>query len=287
MCTRSNSTNSGYSNRDRGFVPNSESVHERRLWKIYSDGSYLANNSAWHVEDSAWKAQHIENMLRSHNLIPRSVCEVGCGAGEVLIELAKRLPRETSYDGFEISPDAYRICSQKSTESVRFHLSDLLTTGEYFDLLLAIDVFEHVEDCFTFLRKLKEHSQYQVFHIPLELSALMVARPEPLMHQRRTVGHLHHFNKETALATLTDTGYQVIDWFYTSGRTELGDLGWKTQVLKIPRKALYRMSQDTAVRLLGGYSMMVLTRKASGQESNSAATARTTSDTRRATFLSG
>jgi hypothetical protein len=54
------------------------------------------------------------------------------------------------------------------------------------------------------------------------------------------VGHLHHFSKETALAALEDTGYRVIDHRYTSGRTELGGLGWKTRMLKLPRKSRAR-----------------------------------------------
>ena len=72
------------------------------------------------------------------------------------------------------------------------------------------------------------------------------------------MGHIHHFCKETALATLEDTGYRVIDHFYTSGATDLAGHGWKSNLLKWPRKALYSMDQDAAARLLGGYSLMVL-----------------------------
>jgi hypothetical protein len=119
-------------------------------------------------------------------------------------------------------------------------------------------VFEHVEDCFSFLRRLRDKARHKVFHVPLELSALMVARARPLLEQRRSVGHIHHFSKETALALLEDTGYRVIDHFYTSGRTELGGLGWKSRLLKWPREALFHADPDAAARILGGYSLMVL-----------------------------
>jgi cyclopropane fatty-acyl-phospholipid synthase-like methyltransferase len=226
---------------------------------IYSDGSYLEQNPHWHEGDSAWKAAHIATMLQRNQLTPATVCEVGCGAGEILRSLSLRsLPGSVKFDGYDISSDAYAICAPKQTETIRFHLADLLEQDQHYDLALAIDVVEHVEDYYSFLRRLKPKARHKIFHIPLELSALMVARRSPLMHQRRTAGHLHHFSKETALACLEDTGYQVIDYFYTSGRTELGNLAWKTRLLKGPRKALGAVSPDAAARLLGGYSLLVL-----------------------------
>ena len=225
---------------------------------IYTDGTYLENNPEWHADDSAWKAGHVASMLERHGLVPASVCEIGCGAGEILRSLATRLPATTRFMGYEISPNAYQLCSHKASERIGFKLADLLEEEAHFDLAMAIDVFEHVEDYFSFLRKMRGKARYKIFHIPLELSALMVARARPLLDARRSVGHIHHFSKETALASLEDCGYKVIDHFYTSGRTELGNLGWKTQLLKWPRKALYRLNPDAAVRLLGGYSLLVL-----------------------------
>jgi SAM-dependent methyltransferase len=190
--------------------------------------------------------------------VPATVCEVGCGSGEVLRHLGANLAPGTKFFGYDISPDAYQLCARKSGGNYSFKLADLLEEKEYFDVVMAIDVFEHVEDYFTFLRKLRTKARHKVFHIPLELSALAVARARPLLAARRAVGHIHHFSKETAIAALEDTGYKVLDHCYTSGRTELGDLGWKSRLLKGPRQALYRMNPDAAARLLGGYSLLVL-----------------------------
>lgn len=225
---------------------------------IYTDGTYLRNNPDWHVDDSPWKADHIARLLDRNGIVPQTVCEIGCGAGEILRSLSTRLPATTKFFGYEISPNAYALCSAKASEKFTFRLANLLDEPEHFDLAMACDVFEHVEDYFGFLRKLRTKAKYKIFHVPLELSALQVARAQPLLHQRRSVGHIHHFSKETALATLEDTGYRVIDHFYTSGRTELGNLGWKSRMLKWPRQALYKLSPDAAARVLGGYSLLVL-----------------------------
>jgi cyclopropane fatty-acyl-phospholipid synthase-like methyltransferase len=227
---------------------------------IYSDGTYFRNNPDWHVDDSAWKARHIAGILERNGVAPRSVCEIGCGAGEVLRNLARHLPGDTRFVGYDISPDAYRLCAPKAAGNVEYRLGNLLEEPADFDLAMAIDVFEHVEDYFDFLRRLRTKSKLKVFHIPLDLSAWALLRGRPLIDARRSVGHIHYFSKDTALAALEDTGYEVTDWCYTSGRTELPNLGWKTRLMKGPRRALFRLDPDAAARTLGGYSLLVLAR---------------------------
>ena len=225
---------------------------------IYTDGTYLRKNPECHSGDSAWKARHIATMLERHGIVPQTVCEIGCGAGEILRSLSTQLEPSTRFFGYEISQDAYSICSKNEGGRFTFRLANLLDEDVHFDVAMAIDVFEHVEDYFGFLRKLRTKAQYKIFHIPLELSAQEVLRGRPLINARKSVGHIHHFSKDTAIATLEDCGYRVRDHFYTSGRTELGGLGWKSQLLRIPRHALYSWSPDAAARVLGGYSLLVL-----------------------------
>ncbi len=67
---------------------------------------------------------------------------------------------------------------------------------------MAIDVFEHVEDYFGFLRKIK--GEYKIFHIPLDLSMQTVLRATPIIANRKTLGNVHYFTKEIAIEALTD-----------------------------------------------------------------------------------
>jgi SAM-dependent methyltransferase len=228
---------------------------------IYTDGTYLRQNPNWHQDDSAWKAGHIQALLARNGITePGSICEVGCGAGEVLRVMSQRFPAATQFVGYDISPMAYAISQQKAGGNLSYKLGDVFDDSVTFDVVMAIDVFEHVEDYFSFLRRLREKGKFKVFHIPLELTVQNVLRGRPLLDARRSVGHIHHFSTETAIAALEDTGYQVVDHFYTSGRTELPGLGWKSKMLKWPRRMVYRVSPSTAVRVLGGYSLMVLAR---------------------------
>lgn len=224
---------------------------------IYQSGEYAERNPTYHVEDSAWKAEQILSMLRRQNLRPRTVAEIGCGAGEVLRQLHARMP-EVEFDGYEISPQGYALCETRAAERLRFHCTDLLATETpLFDLLLCIDVFEHVEDYMGFLRRLRGRAVHKIFHIPLDISAQSVVRSRPILLERELVGHLHYFTKETALATLGDTGYEIIDWFYTPGALA-NPRSTLARLAALPRRILSRVNQDMTVRVLGGYSLLVL-----------------------------
>jgi cyclopropane fatty-acyl-phospholipid synthase-like methyltransferase len=226
---------------------------------IYQDGTYLGKNPTWHQEDSSWKAKQICRILRKNDINPSTICEVGCGAGEILNCLANTCGANVLFSGYEISSQAFEICKKKEKQNLRFFLKDLLAEREAsFDVVMAIDVFEHVEDYFGFLRKLRDKGKYKVFHIPLELSVQAVLRCSPILRSRAKVGHIHLFTKEIALAALKDTGYEVVDYFYTRGSLEVPNRSWKTRLMMLPRRLFFFIQQDLAVRTLGGFSLLVL-----------------------------
>lgn len=100
--------------------------------------------------------------------------------------------------------------------------------------------------------------RYKIFHIPLDLSVQSVLRAWPIEKLRANVGHLHYFFKDTAIATLKDCGYSVIDYKYTASRLELPNQAFSSTLMRLPRKLLFSINPDLAVRLLGGYSLLVL-----------------------------
>jgi cyclopropane fatty-acyl-phospholipid synthase-like methyltransferase len=226
---------------------------------IYEDGTYLLNNPTWHEEDSPWKAKQIGRILRANNIKPATICEVGCGAGGILDCLAQDFDKNVAYTGYELSAAAFAMCQKKERPGLSFFKKDLFEEGDAkFDVVMAIDVIEHVEDYIGFLRKLRARGKYKVLHIPLDLSVQTVLRSSPLLRGRQAVGHIHYFTKETALATLKDTGYEVVDSLYTGGSLELPNRGWRANLMKAPRAVLFSIHRDLTVRLLGGYSLLVL-----------------------------
>lgn len=227
--------------------------------EIYQTGEYLTKNPTWHTEDSPWKASNILKIIARNKLKPTTICEIGCGAGEILNQLYQQMQTDVSFTGYEISPQAFELCQTRSKERLQYKLANIIDDGNaFYDTVLAIDIFEHIEDYLGFLRKIKNKGIYKIFHIPLEMSVQMVLRSKPIMRARNEVGHLHYFSKETAIATLKDAGYEIIDHFYTAGMSDLPAKSLKTLLAKLPRKFLFGLNQDLTVRVMGGYSLMVL-----------------------------
>lgn len=224
---------------------------------IYLDGTYAAKNSSFGDDNAAWKAASVRRMLAAQGWSAARVCEIGCGGGGILVELSKQMP-DTQFTGYEPMPEAYAVCRTRAGGRLEFlHESPAGKVPETpFDVALCLDVFEHVEDYMGFLRSLRGLARHFIFHIPLDMNAQMVFRLEPILRVRREVGHLHYFCRETALATLRDSGYAVDRWFYTDSSTS-SYANWKFRLMKLPRKALFALAPDFTVRVLGGYPLMV------------------------------
>lgn len=225
---------------------------------VYADGEYARRNPSYHVQDAAWKARQILKILRGREDQVQSIGEVGCGVGEVLYELQRGLPPSVRFSGYDISPQGIERAARRANERLHFECADFLRLEtEAFDLLLIIDVIEHVEDFMTFLRTIRGRGRYKVFHIPLEMNAQSILRNRPI-DSRSQLAHLHYFMKDTALSSLRETGYQIIDWVYTPSGCGLKNRGWKADVMKVPRRLLAALNPDFAARSLGGFSLLIL-----------------------------
>jgi hypothetical protein len=163
--------------------------------------------------------------------------------------------------GCDVSPQAIELCRSRANERLRFLLGDITKISEnFFELILVLDVIEHVEDYFSLLRNIKERALYKIFQIPLDLSVQTILRATPLLKDREKYGHIHYFNKEIALQLLIDVGFQIVDYFYTGVALDLPSSNFKNLVMRIPRRLIYSANRDMAVRLLGGYRLLILTK---------------------------
>lgn len=224
----------------------------------YTSGAYYEHNPSWDLEDSPWKASRVQALMAAHSIRPGTLAEVGCGAGAVLAALRPVLP-ETELFGFDIAPAAASFWERHAPARIHFELGDFFEISQRcYDIVLVLDVLEHLANPFDFLVRLSRHAPYFVFHFPLDLSASSVLRESPLLHARVKVGHLHYFTKGLALALLEECGYVVVDWQYTGAAFSAPQRTWKIRLGGLARRLAYAMNKDFGVRLLGGETLMVL-----------------------------
>jgi SAM-dependent methyltransferase len=218
----------------------------------YTTHDYLRHNPTWDIEDSTWKSDKVTAMLAAVSCKPSSICEVGCGAGGVLAKLRRAYP-ETELFGYDIASDAARFWSEHVSANIHFEIGDFFELSERtYDVLLLLDVIEHLQDPFDFVTRLRNYASLFVFHFPIDLSAVTVLREQPLLSSRLKVGHIHYFTKGLALALLEECDYHILDWHYTGAAFTSPKRTWKTRLASLPRRMAYAVNKDWGVRLLGG-----------------------------------
>ncbi|MGA7193436.1 MAG: class I SAM-dependent methyltransferase [Anaerolineales bacterium] len=231
----------------------------------YTDGTYLEKVKDWHISDSPWKASKVFQMIEKNHLVFKSLYDIGCGAGQILAELQTKLDKDVRLAGFDISPQAIEIAKLKENAGLKFFNDDFLTAEIASpDVLLLLDVFEHIPDYLGFLDSLRKKANWIVFHIPLDMCARAVlSKSFYMLYMRKQYGHLHYFSKETALATLSDLGYEIIDYFYTVD-DEIGSnniqRGLKERIHYEIRKNLFRLNPGLAAASFTHFNLMVLAR---------------------------
>lgn len=227
---------------------------------MYTNGEYLKENPTWDSEDSEWKAEQILKIIEKNKLEYSSIYELGCGGGDVIRYLQQKIDNNNcTYKGYEISPQAYEICKSKENANLHYVLKDFLLEKDVkCDIILLIDLIEHLENYHEYLRTIKSSSQYKILHIPLEFFAVSAIYEKLLLNQRKKVGHIHYFTKGIAIAMLEELDYEIVDYFYTPGYTLNRNYGFKDKLIKIPRIIFSHISKDITARIFGGYSLMVL-----------------------------
>ena len=227
---------------------------------VFVSGEYLQKIPQWHTEDSAWKAKGVLQMIERNHLSPRTVCDIGCGAGEVLRQLQSQMDPQCLFLGYDIAPRAIELSRSRENDRLHFRLVDVVKEPDaHFDLLLVLDLLEHQENYFSFLRDIKPLAPYQIFHTVLDLSVYSLIQKDGLTKRRRVLEDLHFFTKDTALQALIDENYEILDWFYAP-RSIYRSSRMVERIRQLPRAFCFALHKDFAVRLLGGYTLFVLTR---------------------------
>lgn len=182
--------------------------------------------------------------------------DIGCGAGLICELLAKKYPNK-SFAGFEPSPDAQLFISQREKlKNLRFYEKNFFESDDAFDLITCLDVFEHVEDYFGFLKSLKQKGKKFIFNIPLDMNVTKVFM-SGIKYAREEVGHLHYFSQYSAIETLKDCGYTINKSYLNVAFLKIPPRNIR-QLLILPiRLCSLVLGKAIAAKVFGGVSLIV------------------------------
>ena len=230
------------------------------MTNIYNDHTYLKNNPDWHAGDALFKSGQILELLKQ---IPNpffKIAEIGCGSAQILVELSKKLPEQISFYGFDISNDAIDIAKAKETSRIKIMQLDLVNEPDeyyFFDVLLVIDVLEHIDNYFKFLDGIRKKGKYTIFHIPLDLSVWSLFREKILIESKERVGHIHNFTEDFIKNILEDRGFRILFRSYTEPAYKPKSI--KEAVVNSTRKLIFKINKRFATKSIGGFSILLLT----------------------------
>lgn len=221
----------------------------------YSDGSYLKQNTNWHQGDSPYKAGLVIQMLQRRGFDFKDCADVGCGAGLVTSILAKTLTDKQFY-GFDMSKDAAQFWEENAARNLAFSSQDILDVRKTFDLVLCLDVFEHVDDYIGFLRQVRDRGSRFIFNVPLDMSVAKLLTGG-LRFVREEVGHLHYFTAYTAMETLKYAGYEIEDSFLSAMFRRTMPRNIRQAMMLAPRLVTSLLGDKLAALLTGGHSLVI------------------------------
>ena len=216
----------------------------------YQTGAYAQANPDWHEADAPHKAAVLAEVIHALGWSPRTVVDVGCGAGGVLASFVG-----DAREGWDPSPEAIRRAERHRGEHLSFVCGDFLATSRHVDLVLCIDVLEHVPDDVGFLVALRGRADHFLFRIPLDLSALDVVRPRRMLEARRSLLHRHVYTRELALDLLERAGYRVDHVRYDRVPPSQDTL--RQRAVDAMRRTSFAWWPDLTARALGGWSLVV------------------------------
>jgi SAM-dependent methyltransferase len=236
---------------------------------FYNVDEYGNVNRSWHQEDSKWKVdlfkkifpeKVVQNLGAKKKTI--SVLEVGCGAGMVLYYFCEWVKQVTDCSvqpiGLDISPYALSL-AEENVPNLRSHCSSIIKSSDLkADILLCIDVLEHLEDPIQNLRVMVNMSPILLLRVPLEMD--LVSRLIGQKRTKRRYGHINFFSSSRLLSTLRDSGLKVVDFSYS-----VGALNLKTdpqasifiKLVRLIRRTAWKMDPSICLQIFGGTAIEI------------------------------
>lgn len=169
------------------------------------NSKYLSLNEDWHLEDTPRKFYEISQVLPLGEY--ETMLDIGCGVG-VLTRLIADYYNCRNTVGLDISEiavdEASALDKSGQIKWVKGSVFDLPV--KKYDLVLCIDLIEHLDNIHKFLERLAILGKFIVIRVPMERTLLNTSLKlfflgDEYRRLKEKYGHINHF---------TPTGFQAL-----------------------------------------------------------------------------
>lgn len=206
-----------------------------------------------------------------NKLKPKRILDIGSGAGSLSLLLASRgykvVGIDISADAIKKSTQSAKILSlQSKVNFLNYDFLDFINT-EKFDLILCLEVVEHILDELKFLRKIRKllnNNGLIILSSPLNTAPL--ARLGLAKSFDNKVGHLRRYSKSKLITLLNSNGLNVENVIKTEGvfRNSLfvfPILGFLIKLIRGPFVKLFTVIDDIVGGIFGFSDLIVIATK--------------------------
>ena len=144
-----------------------------------------------------------------HEFGPRSVVDLGCGGGEMLLEVRREFP-SSLLCGIDIAEHQI-LANRELSPGIEWRLADLEGDDPFdegmegrFDAVMATEIIEHVSNPDAFLRNARRLSS------PGGGVLIVSTQSGPVLETERRVGHRRHFTAGEMTALLSASGWEPV-----------------------------------------------------------------------------
>ena len=180
---------------------------------IYNDNTYLENNPTIHSEDSEFKFNNIREFLVRIKTQDRKIkiLDVGGGAGiigKMVMEFFLKRDINVTLDCLDLSAEMLKIQKKNNPKINKLLNYSLENCKEKdYDLVLMIDVIEHIHKKNLSAKALNKISKNIIYNIPIEINLFDLMRNISLLfryykNQTKVLGHVHFFSFLTTTSFL-------------------------------------------------------------------------------------
>lgn len=154
-------------------------MENKEIGEFYTSDKYIEKNPGVHEEDSAWKVEKIipfiDRFAEACGKEELTILDVGGGAGLVLREISGYLEtkhgRKISKYCLDLSPGILDLQKKNNPDFKKAAVGDIEKTDfedKEIDLLMMVDVLEHVGNPENVLREISRIANFSLFKVPLE-----------------------------------------------------------------------------------------------------------------------